>query len=162
MDYEDLIVLTRDLLENKSVADWVLYKLDGGIDHVLIDEAQDTSPNQWAIVKAVTEEFFNGLGAADKVRTVFAVGDRKQSIYSFQGADPREFENMRRYFAAKASNFDEVKLEVSFRSTATVLDSVNGWNSGRWSSRRKAKIPICGGRRWSACRGNRPHRDWPR
>ncbi|MFR2533478.1 MAG: UvrD-helicase domain-containing protein, partial [Alphaproteobacteria bacterium] len=96
-----------------------------GIDHVLIDEAQDTSPNQWAIVKAVTEEFFNGLGAADKVRTVFAVGDRKQSIYSFQGADPREFENMRRYFAAKASNFDEVKLEVSFRSTATVLDSVN-------------------------------------
>ncbi len=125
MDYEDLIVLTRDLLENKSVADWVLYKLDGGIDHVLIDEAQDTSPNQWAIVKAVTEEFFNGLGAADKVRTVFAVGDRKQSIYSFQGADPREFENMRRYFAAKASNFDEVKLEVSFRSTATVLDSVN-------------------------------------
>lgn len=125
MDYEDLIVLTRDLLENKSVADWVLYKLDGGIDHVLIDEAQDTSPNQWAIVKAVTEEFFNGLGAADKVRTVFAVGDRKQSIYSFQGADPREFENMRRYFAAKVSNFDEVKLEVSFRSTATVLDSVN-------------------------------------
>ena len=73
-----MIVLTRDLLENKSVADWVLYKLDGGIDHVLIDEAQDTSPNQWAIVKAVTEEFFNGLGAADKVRTVFAVGDRKQ------------------------------------------------------------------------------------
>lgn len=65
-----MIVLTRDLLENKSVADWVLYKLDGGIDHVLIDEAQDTSPNQWAIVKAVTEEFFNGLGAADKVRTV--------------------------------------------------------------------------------------------
>ena len=65
MDYEDLSVLTRVLLENKSVADWVLYKLDGGIDHVLIDEAQDTSPNQWAIVKAVTEEFFYGLGAAD-------------------------------------------------------------------------------------------------
>ena len=122
MDYEDLIVLTRDLLEDKSVADWVLYKLDGGIDHVLIDEAQDTSPNQWAIVKALTEEFFNH---ADRVRTVFAVGDRKQSIYSFQGADPREFENMRRYFADKASNFDEVKLEVSFRSTASVLDSVN-------------------------------------
>ncbi len=122
MDYEDLIVLTRDLLEDKSVADWVLYKLDGGIDHVLIDEAQDTSPNQWAIVKALTEDFFNH---SDRVRTVFAVGDRKQSIYSFQGADPREFENMRRYFASKAANFDEVKLEVSFRSTASVLDSVN-------------------------------------
>jgi len=122
MDYEDLIVLTRDLLEDKTVADWVLYKLDGGIDHVLIDEAQDTSPNQWAIVKAITEEFFT---VSDKVRTVFAVGDRKQSIYSFQGADPREFENMRRYFAAKAGNFDEVKLDVSFRSTAAVLEGVN-------------------------------------
>lgn len=125
MDYEDLIVLTRDLLENKSVADWVLYKLDGGIDHVLIDEAQDTSPNQWSIIKAVTEEFFTGLGAGEQVRTVFAVGDRKQSIYSFQGADPREFDKMRQYFAAKAKNFDEVKLEVSFRSTAAVLKSVN-------------------------------------
>lgn len=66
MDYEDLIVLTRDLLENKSVADWVLYKLDGGIDHVLIDEAQDTSPNQWAIVKAVTEEFLTDWGQRTK------------------------------------------------------------------------------------------------
>lgn len=125
MDYEDLIVVTRHLLENREVAEWVLYKLDGGMDHVLIDEAQDTSPNQWAIVRALTEEFFNGMGAGETVRTVFAVGDRKQSIYSFQGADPREFEKMRQYFAGKADNFDEVRLEVSFRSTAAVLDSVN-------------------------------------
>lgn len=125
MDYEDLIVMTRNLLENKTVADWVLFKLDGGIDNVLIDEAQDTSPDQWAIVKALTEEFFVGESGKDVLRTVFAVGDRKQSIYSFQGADPKEFDRMRQHFSAKAKNFDEVHLDVSFRSTAAVLDSVN-------------------------------------
>lgn len=128
MDYEDLIVMTRHLLEDKTVADWVLFKLDGGIDNVLIDEAQDTSPDQWAIVKAITEDFFDGAGTKNQVRTVFAVGDRKQSIYSFQGADPKEFENMRQYFAkrlAPMNNFEEVQMEVSFRSTAAVLDVVN-------------------------------------
>ena len=125
MDYEDLIVLTRALLENRAVADWVLFKLDGGIDHVLIDEAQDTSPDQWAIVKALTADFFAGEGAGEAVRTVFAVGDRKQSIYSFQGADPRGFDEMRKYFAAQSANFDQIHLDVSFRSTAAVLDTVN-------------------------------------
>ncbi len=128
MDYEDLIVLTRELLENKSVADWVLFKLDGGIDNVLIDEAQDTSPDQWAIIRAVTEDFFNGASSSNQTRTVFAVGDRKQSIYSFQGADPKEFENMRRYFAQKLAplnSFEEVHLDISFRSTAAILDTVN-------------------------------------
>ena len=125
MDYEDLIVLTRALLENRAVADWVLFKLDGGIDHVLIDEAQDTSPDQWAIVRALTEDFFAGEGVGETIRTVFAVGDRKQSIYSFQGADPHGFEEMRKYFAAQSTNFDQIHLDVSFRSTAAVLDTVN-------------------------------------
>lgn len=125
MDYEDLIVLTKELLSNKSVADWVLFKLDGGIDHVLIDEAQDTSPNQWEIVKSLTGEFFSGEGASNDARTVFAVGDKKQSIYSFQGADPKEFESSQKYFSAKTTNFENVRLEVSFRSTSTVLDLVN-------------------------------------
>ena len=120
MDYDDLIMIARNLLEDRTVADWVLYKLDGGIDHVLIDEAQDTSPNQWAIIRSLTQEFF---GVENK--TIFVVGDRKQSIYSFQGADPNEFEKMRQYFREKSHNFDEVNLEVSFRSTAAVLDSVN-------------------------------------
>ena len=125
LDYEDLIVLTRNLLENQDVAQWVMYKLDGGIDAVLIDEAQDTSPDQWAIVKALTEEFFAGIGTDDAVRTVFVVGDRKQSIYSFQGADPEEFERMRQYFKSADENFEEVHLDVSFRSVSAVLDSVN-------------------------------------
>ena len=128
MDYEDLIVQTRRLLENPQVAAWVLYKLDGGIDNVLIDEAQDTSPDQWAIIRSITDEFFYGEGAKDKNSTVFAVGDRKQSIYSFQGADPAEFDRMRRHFASRNNEgavFKEVNLEVSFRSTAAVLDAVN-------------------------------------
>ena len=94
-----MIVLTKELLENKNVADWVLYKLDGGIDNILIDEAQDTSPDQWSIVKSITADFFDGLSAKEQIRTIFAVGDRKQSIYSFQGADPAEFEKMRTYFS---------------------------------------------------------------
>ncbi|MDR1025940.1 MAG: double-strand break repair helicase AddA [Lactobacillus sp.] len=123
MDYEDLIVITKELLEKPDVADWVLYKLDGGIDHVLIDEAQDTSPNQWAIVKHLTEGFFSG--GFERARTVFAVGDKKQSIYSFQGADPAKFSEMKEHFAAKDPTFKEVRLDVSFRSADAVLDVVN-------------------------------------
>lgn len=127
LDYEDLIIITRNLLENSNVADWVLFKLDGGIEHILIDEAQDTSPNQWAIIRALTQEFFAGLGSHenDLQRTVFVVGDRKQSIYSFQGADPKEFDKMYRYFNERIQNFSKIHLDVSFRSTKAVMDCVN-------------------------------------
>lgn len=125
LDFQDVVVLTRHLLESSDVAQWVMYKLDGGIDAVLIDEAQDTSPDQWAIIKALTEEFFAGIGNGDAKRTVFVVGDRKQSIYSFQGADPDAFETMRQYFKSADENFQEVHLDVSFRSTSAVLESVN-------------------------------------
>lgn len=125
LDYNDLIVITKKMFESPKVAEWILYKLDGGIDNVLIDEAQDTSPEQWAIVKSITKEFFSGKGNHEKEPTVFVVGDRKQSIYSFQGADPAEFEKMHGCFEAEASNFKTVNMEVSFRSTAAVLDTVN-------------------------------------
>ena len=125
LDYEDLIVITSELLQKSNVAEWVLFKLDGGISHVLIDEAQDTSPGQWSIIKSVTDEFFAGSGQKDDNRTVFAVGDRKQSIYSFQGADPAEFERMRQHFASKSRNFCDVNLSVSFRSVSAVLETVN-------------------------------------
>lgn len=125
LDYNDLIVITKRLFESPKVAEWILYKLDGGIDNILIDEAQDTSPEQWAIVKAITKEFFSGKGNHEKDPTFFVVGDRKQSIYSFQGADPAEFERMHQYFAKESSNFKTVNMEVSFRSTAAILDTVN-------------------------------------
>ncbi len=98
LDYDDLIEKTLALLDKVDAA-WVHYKLDRGIDHVLIDEAQDTSPQQWRIIRALTAEFFAGAGARAVHRTIFAVGDEKQSIFSFQGAAPREFDAMRRHFA---------------------------------------------------------------
>lgn len=128
-DYGDLIALTKRLLSSSSVADWVLYKLDGGIDHILVDEAQDTSADQWQIIQSLSAEFFAGLGGKNKQATVFAVGDRKQSIFSFQGANPQKFDEMAHYFAERASatqkDFRRVDLKVSFRSAAAVLNTVN-------------------------------------
>jgi len=128
LDYEDLIDKTLDLLTEDSAA-WVHYKLDTGIHHVLIDEAQDTSPKQWAIVKALVSEFFAGLGAHDRPRTIFAVGDEKQSIFSFQGAAPREFAAMRTHFERahqRASlKFVATEFKHSFRSGPNVLGAVD-------------------------------------
>ncbi|HEY3911861.1 MAG TPA: double-strand break repair helicase AddA [Stellaceae bacterium] len=129
LDFDDLVETARDLLRRPGVAPWVLFKLDGGLDHILIDEAQDTNPEQWEIVAALAEEFFAGEGAEDRVRTVFAVGDAKQSIYSFQRADPQEFLRMRQHFQEQVSNANRdwkiLPLEVSFRSTEPVLRAVD-------------------------------------
>jgi len=137
LDYDDLIIRTRQLLEAEGRAAWVLFKLDGGIDHILIDEAQDTNPDQWRVVAALADEFFAGYGVRDEVledaklpaRSVFAVGDVKQSIYSFQGAQPQAFEGMRRYFNKRALDgelgWNDVRLDVSFRSTGPVLQAVD-------------------------------------
>nr|WP_294517065.1 double-strand break repair helicase AddA [uncultured Rhodopila sp.] len=128
LDYDDLIDRTRTLLFDPGAA-WVLYKLDGGLDHLLLDEVQDTAPQQWRIAHALTEEFFAGTGARDRIRTVFAVGDRKQSIYSFQGADAAEFDRSHDQLAKRVRTsgqvFRDVGLDVSFRSTAPVLQLVD-------------------------------------
>jgi ATP-dependent helicase/nuclease subunit A len=129
LDYSDLIESSLDLLSGRDAAPWVLFKLDGGLDHILVDEAQDTSPAQWAIVQKLTDEFSAGEGRSTKARTVFAVGDPKQSIYSFQGADPTGFDRMRHYFTSrlKAARqpFESVALTQSFRSTPEILDAVD-------------------------------------
>jgi ATP-dependent helicase/nuclease subunit A len=129
LDYDDLILIARDLLNERGAAAWVLYKLDGGIDHILIDEAQDTSPEQWQVIAALAEEFFAGAGAREELRTIFAVGDEKQSIFSFQGAEPAAFEDMRRHFErrvrAAAQDFENVELHLSYRSTPAVLRAVD-------------------------------------
>ncbi len=128
LDYDDLIGRTSRLLVDPGAA-WVLYKLDGGLDHLLLDEVQDTAPAQWDIAGALTAEFFVGEGAKAGVRTVFAVGDRKQSIYSFQGADPAQFDRWRGIMGtrvrAAGGDWREVALDVSFRSTAPVLALVD-------------------------------------
>ncbi|HEY6983282.1 double-strand break repair helicase AddA [Reyranella sp.] len=130
LDYDDLIVATRRLLERAENAAWVLYKLDGGIDHVLVDEAQDTNPDQWEVIRRLTEEFFVGESSAgDRERTIFAVGDTKQSIFGFQRADPRKLAEMREWFEGRSQQarkgFESVGLNVSFRSTPAVLDAVD-------------------------------------
>jgi len=129
LDYDDLIRHTADLLSQTQAAAWVLYKLDSGIDHILVDEAQDTNLDQWQVVSALSNEFFAGVGVGNPVRTVFAVGDEKQSIFSFQGASPEEFDRMRRHFQRRAGfidhDFEKVELTVSFRSTAQVLEAVD-------------------------------------
>jgi ATP-dependent helicase/nuclease subunit A len=128
LDYDDLIGRTSSLLVDPGTA-WVLYKLDGGLDHLLLDEVQDTAPEQWRIAHALTEEFFAGEGARDAHRTVFAVGDRKQSIYSFQGADIDAFDQshrlLRQRVAAAGKPWRDARLDVSFRSTRPVLELVD-------------------------------------
>jgi ATP-dependent helicase/nuclease subunit A len=133
LDFADLILKTCELLTVRADAAWVLYKLDGGIDHILVDEAQDTAPEQWAIIRALTSEFFAGAGAirlrADLERTLFIVGDEKQSIYSFQGADPDrlriETGLYHETIQAVGRPSESVPLIASWRSTPQVLGFVD-------------------------------------
>ena len=129
LDFDDLVSMALGLLRRPGVAPWVLFKLDGGLDHILIDEAQDTNPEQWDIVAALAEEFFAGEGARSSIRTVFAVGDMKQSIFSFQRADPHAFLAMRQHFQQRVNDANqswlELPLDVSFRSTEPILQAVD-------------------------------------
>ncbi|MFC4624489.1 double-strand break repair helicase AddA [Daeguia caeni] len=129
LDFEDLITRTVALLARNGAGQWVQYKLDRGIDHILVDEAQDTSPDQWQVIRMLSEEFFAGLGQRNVQRTLFAVGDEKQSIYSFQGAVPEAFAKQSDAISSKAYHsgltFRKVKLNFSFRSTPDVLKAVD-------------------------------------
>ncbi len=136
LDFNDLILRTRDLLKGEfrntqwyASTAWVLYKLDEGIEHILIDEAQDTNPEQWEIIQLLSDEFFSGLGATEKTRTIFVVGDEKQSIFSFQRAAPDKFRDMFKWFEEKVrlsgQIFSPVPMNTSFRSVQIVLDAVD-------------------------------------
>jgi ATP-dependent helicase/nuclease subunit A len=126
LDYDDLIALTVRLLDRHDAA-WVLYRLDGGLDHVLVDEAQDTSPEQWTIVRQLTGEFFTGRRG--EPRTLFVVGDEKQSIFSFQGADPKQFDVNRNHFRTMIESaghrFADESLATSRRSAPQILSFVD-------------------------------------
>lgn len=129
LDYDDQILKTKTLLSDHQKK-WVLFKLDGGLDHLLIDEAQDTNPEQWEIISALTDDFYDQSGSVNENRrTLFVVGDQKQSIYSFQRAAPEKFTSMRDFFKEKAlqykQNFRSETLLSSFRSTPSVLEYVD-------------------------------------
>ncbi len=130
LDFADLIGRARDLLRDRPSAAWVLYKLDGGVDHILVDEAQDTAPAQWEILRALSTEFFAGEPAGRPARrTLFAVGDEKQSIYSFQGAAPERLLVEQRWHQevveGSGGTFQAVPLLESWRSTPAVLTVVD-------------------------------------
>lgn len=129
LDYDDLIIQTANLFKRSGAGSWVHYKLDQGIDHILVDEAQDTSPDQWTLIQSLADEFFAGDSARQLERTLFAVGDEKQSIYSFQGAKPERFDEEQRQTSKRAAQadkpFESIALRVSFRSTADILDMVD-------------------------------------
>ena len=133
LDYDDLIAKCADLLVNNSAAAWVMYKLDGGIDHILVDESQDTSPLQWRVITALINEFIT----SDKHKTFFIVGDEKQSIYSFQGASMECFHDSYKSLQQLCQNhkktFKHIELNISFRSTPAVLKAVDHtFNSISW------------------------------
>lgn len=129
LDFDDLITQARALLTNPDVAAWVLFRLDGGIDHILVDEAQDTSPAQWDVIEMLSAEFTAGVGAHAGGRTLFVVGDKKQSIFSFQGADVAAFdEKWHRFkskFEAAGQAFQTAELRHSFRSSQAILRVVD-------------------------------------
>ena len=140
-DFDDLIRWTRRLLATPGMGEWVRYKLDRRTDHILVDEAQDTNADQWAIVGALAEEYFSGAGAAGTHRTLFMVGDFKQAIFGFQGTNPREFEDMRRTVRERADAardaaeeagddaqvraFRDLSIDASFRSAPAILEVVD-------------------------------------
>ncbi|MFL6775289.1 MAG: double-strand break repair helicase AddA [Sphingomicrobium sp.] len=134
-DFNDLIEWTRNLLAQPGIGEWVRYKLDRQIDHVLVDEAQDTNAAQWEIIERLVEEYFSGSSEAERrVRTLFMVGDFKQAIYGFQGTDPARFSEAREHFRRRAEellesddaiHFRDLSIAASFRSAQPVLDLVD-------------------------------------
>jgi len=129
LDFDDLIEKMARLLSEESYQLWVQYKLDAGIHHILVDESQDTNPEQWRVVDALAREFFTGEGQVSRPRTIFSVGDPKQSIYSFQGAEPRLFADAGRDYCRRAAeagkDFDPIELHTSFRTLRPILEAVD-------------------------------------
>ncbi|BCW91076.1 RecBCD enzyme subunit RecB [Alphaproteobacteria bacterium SO-S41] len=152
LDFDDLIAAALYLLRDSDAAQWALFKLDGGLDHILIDEAQDTSPDQWKVVERIAEEFFSGSGAqaarSARVRTLFAVGDEKQSIFSFQGADPAAFAAYRKEFGGKVEEagwtFLTPILNTSRRSAPAVLQLVDAVFADEALRRAASETPWAG------------------
>jgi ATP-dependent helicase/nuclease subunit A len=138
LDFDDLILRTLELLKGETknlngldASPWIRYKMDQGIDHILVDEAQDTNPEQWEIIQSLCDDFFDGQGQSEdeKSRSIFIVGDEKQSIFSFQRASPEKFHRMREWFSEKIQNtnnvLQKINFETSFRSTPAILDYVD-------------------------------------
>lgn len=129
LDFEDLILYTHRLFSNPETMGWVLSQLDLSLSHILVDEAQDTAPLQWDLLRMLAGDFFTEGDNSDLPHSLFVVGDTKQSIYGFQGADPNAFARSRdeisKYITNNARAIIEVPLTQSFRSVAPILQMVD-------------------------------------
>ena len=148
VDFDDMIDRTLTLL-SRSTAAWLLKKLDGGIEHILLDKSQDTSSEQWQIIEYIVADFYSGCGQLPRSRTIFAVGDEKQSIFSFQGAEPELFSAKRKAFKQRVrgvnGKFEAIEMHLSFRSAPGVLAAVDKVfataERGRGLSGRREHVP---------------------
>lgn len=144
LDYNDLITKTSKLLTNTANSDWIKYKLDGAIEHILVDESQDTNNNQWKIIKAISEDFFANQNEESEKKTIFVVGDDKQSIFNFQGAQPKIFGEALKYYQNQLQlindNIHNISLNNSFRSLKNILKLVD--DSFKDPQYKKAISPI--------------------
>src|SRR5690606_20180163 len=120
LDFDDLVVRTAALFADPGYGAWVRYKLDAGIDHILVDESQDTNPEQWQVIEALAGDFFDGEGTG-RPKTIFAVGDPKQSIYSFQGARPELFGDMGSQLGLKARQSGRIWCDLTLRTSFRTL-----------------------------------------
>ncbi len=125
LDYQDLIVITNSILQNSEFANWIKMKVDSTYEHILVDESQDTNLKQWQIINSLTEDFFAGIGASNNNRSLFVVGDEKQSIYSFQGAQADISSRIYEYYKSKTNDIKRLDLNNSFRSAINILKAVD-------------------------------------
>ena len=129
LDYDDLIYYTYRLFTQSEHKDWILYKLDGGIEHILVDEAQDTSITQWNLILALVGDFVSGESIDQGQKSIFIVGDAKQSIYSFQGAQYEQFNLVKQQIINQLiqarKKYHAVNLSTSYRSASVILETVD-------------------------------------
>lgn len=144
LDYGDLINIANQILENQEFCEWIKLKMDSSFDHILIDEAQDTNPIQWSIIKSLTDDFFSGESSSAKSRSIFVVGDEKQSIMGFQGADINQTKLFHDYFAQKSNyKLKNIDLNISFRSGINVLNLVDAVFNNTESTENQLNNALC-------------------
>ena len=122
LDFADLEWRAYRLLNHSDNATWVQYKLDQRIDHLLVDEFQDTNPTQWRLLLPLLEEI--AAGDPERLRSVFLVGDPKQSIYSFRRAQPELQAEASRWLVEQLQG-EQVPMSKSWRSSPAVMHFVN-------------------------------------
>jgi ATP-dependent helicase/nuclease subunit A len=123
LDFDDLEWKTQQLLHHQDYSLWVQYKIDQKIDHFLIDEFQDTNPTQWRLLLPLLEEIADSKDA-QRARSVFLVGDSKQSIYGFRRADP-QLQAAAGAWLKEQLSAREFSLAKSRRSSPAIMQALN-------------------------------------